>query len=231
MYYDRPNMVKNALRSILLANEHYTNWQLAFYDDGSSIPGKPIAEKMLKDKVHYYRTEITPAEKIQRNGVMGEAINQILDSSEYDIAIMLCDDDALYPTYLKNLNHYFLTHKVSSCYSNVILYNPLKEPFEQAINRPIDYSCYLNHYKNPINPSSAVDASQVAWRRNSIRFPVGVNSNHDAHFYAQLYKSFGPSHYSGFISQFKGFHDVQLNRIPFHRAVNEMAVMDQNSCK
>ena len=48
-YYNRPEMVKNALQSI---NEStYTNFTIAFIDDGSEHEGKPIVHEILKPEL------------------------------------------------------------------------------------------------------------------------------------------------------------------------------------
>src|SRR5437588_1330755 len=64
LYWDRPKMIKNALNSI--KEQNYDNWELAFIDDGSEVPGEPIVKEILKDhldKVKIIRTETTMAER------------------------------------------------------------------------------------------------------------------------------------------------------------------------
>src|SRR5258706_11440151 len=53
MYYDRPNIVKNALNSIKEMN--YDNWELVFLDDGSVTSGESIVKDILKDSLHKVR--------------------------------------------------------------------------------------------------------------------------------------------------------------------------------
>jgi len=48
LYYDRPKMVRNALKSIKDLN--YKNWELVFIDDGSKEPGRPIVEEILAEE-------------------------------------------------------------------------------------------------------------------------------------------------------------------------------------
>ncbi len=236
LYFDRPNMVRNALYSILLASRFYKNWILAVNDDASSVPAEPIVRDIMHehmDKVKFYKLEMTPGEKIKAGGVMGACVNDIIKDNEADLGIMLCDDDALYPTYLKNLNKYFHNNPgITSCHSNVIPYNPLKETFYSAIrNHKLDMKFWLNAHKEPICAASKVDASQVAWRiscnkNKNAWFLSPCPKNHDHFFYEQLYRRCGPTHYSGFISQYKGWHTKQLSRVNFQWAASNGVKLD-----
>lgn len=239
MYFDRPTLVRNALYSILLANKYYDNWVLGFNDDGSTVPGEPIVKEILSshlDKVKFYRLNATQVEKIKSGGTMGESINRIIKETEADLGIMLCDDDALHPLYLRNLNIYFQARpKVLSCYSHVISYNPLIESFLDAIrkNYAPDPTNPLNYYNKPLFCANKVDASQVAWRitcnKNfNVWFPSPLSKCHDRHFYQSLNKNCGKSKFSGFISQFKGLHTAQLIRNTYQWSVNNMANINTN---
>lgn len=224
MYFDRPKMVRNALNSILLADKHYKNWVLGFYDDASVVPGEPIVREILAGKlnqVNFHRLNMTPKEKAKTGGIMGAGLNKILDQTDADIGIMLCDDDALHPMYLYNLNRYFNKNPdVNSCHSNVIDYNPSQEELADVLDRKVNWNNFLNHQKGSICAASKVDASQVAWRMTcKTRFASPLPKNHDHYFYESLYRSCGPTYYSGFISQFKGLHNKQLSYLDFKWAV------------
>lgn len=216
LYYNRPKLVQNALHSI--QNSSYHDWTLFIHDDNSPQP-------ILTNLPHTYHLNTdTKPQKLERGSSLGLVVNKVLKESPADIAIMLCDDDALHPLYLQNLNDYFTNNpEVNSCYSNVILYNPLIESYLDAINRPPDPEYYLNYQTNPISPYNIVDASQVAWRLSCNKqfnawFPDYLDKNHDAAFYKELEKS-GPTHPSGFISQFKGIHEQQLCHFTFEQAL------------
>ena len=111
-YYNRPNLVKIALKSIL---EHsYSNWEIAFIDDASEIPGKTIVEELLKEhlnKIKFYNTNDSIENKLSRGqehgSIFGKYAQIAVEESDADYVLMLCDDDALYPGYLENLNKYF----------------------------------------------------------------------------------------------------------------------------
>lgn len=240
-YYNRPNMVKNALRSIKLVNNYYKNWILAFHDDCSDVPGEPIVREILADeldKIKFYKSEMSRRDKIKLGSPLGKKANEILKEVKTDIAIMLCDDDAIHPDYFVNLNNYFSANMdIKSCYSNVIAYNPMEEPFENALNRDIDLKSPLNRFNHPLQGSNLIDASQVAWRticniEYDVWFPEYCEKNHDAAFYKELNEKCGDTHYTGFISQFKGHHRNQLGRLlSFPFAVNNILRLDQSLSK
>ena len=222
-YYDRPKMVKNALESINKSS--YQNITVAFIDDGSQSPGKPIAESILLpeilSKTIFYNTHNTVEEKIKQGGsVFGELANQAIKDTECDLALMLCDDDALTPGYLEYINEYFkLNPEINHCYSKVLFYDPTKEDYTQSkesTNFTHSGTTYnLNHYTTPINPYCKVDSSQVAWRtkcniENNIWFPFPQTRNLDASLYKELYNKCGPSYPTYFYGQCKGTFGDQL---------------------
>lgn len=222
-YYDRPEMVKNALQSI---NEStYTNFTIAFIDDGSKIPGHLIAEQILNpellNKTIFYNTNNSVEEKINQGGsVFGKLANEAIQTANCDLAIMLCDDDALTPHYLGYLNKYFkLNPEVNHCYSKVLFYDPTKEDYTQGkatTNFTHQGTTYqLNHYDTPINPYCKVDSSQVAWRtkcntENNIWFPYPQTRNLDASLYKQLYEKCGYCYPTYIYGQYKGAFADQL---------------------
>ena len=222
-YYNRPILLKNALRSILDANEHHQDWELAFGDDGSEIPGKPIVEDILKghlDRVKFYHSEMKFEDKIEYGLILGRMANRAMRESNADIGIMLCDDDELVPTYLKGLSDYFTANqKVMYCHSKIHLYNPLFNSREEVDNITGRY----NKHNGPVNPVNNVDATQVAWRLScckehdawfveTTKFVEGQPwaKDTDKSFFENLYAKFGDAQFSGLVGQYKGIHDYQL---------------------
>lgn len=206
LYYDRPIMVKNALESILRSN--YQNWQLAFIDDFSPNLGRPIVEEIMGqhlDQVRFYRSS--------ERGNVGKLMNDAIDDSDADIAIILCDDDELCPKYLTELNDFFVQHpEANCCYSHVYEYNPAFELSEFVINTN---SCY-NAHSTPCRLERNMDASQVAWRtllNKEIKFSWPQIAFLDASFFHKLDER-NPEGvpFSGLISQYKGIHAGQLSR-------------------
>jgi glycosyltransferase involved in cell wall biosynthesis len=209
-YYNRPNLVKTALASI--KNHNYHNWELAFIDDGSEIEGKPIVEEILSESlsnIKFYNTYDSIENKLQRNqeegSIFGKYAQQAIEESNADIALMLCDDDALYPNYLINLNTYFNNHPEENyVYSHI-------HPFDPILTRIEDNPPYEHHHLNkeyPLNPYYNIDMSQVSWRikpflDNNIKFRYPMTVDLDANLYDQMHNKFGDCKFSGFFSQYK----------------------------
>jgi glycosyltransferase involved in cell wall biosynthesis len=220
-YYQRPKLVLNALESI--KDSTYTNYEVAFIDDGSQTAGEPIVREYFKDspeiltKFKFYNTNQTKEEKEKQGGsVFGSLANQAIKDSNSDLVIMLCDDDALYPTYLEGLNSFFSEQQETKyAYSHIILFDPLAEDF-QVVKKRTEASDYLR-YVHTINPVCQVDSSQVAWRRScnvegDLWFPYPQTVNLDASFYTLLFHKYGHCNWTGLISQFKGWFAKQLSR-------------------
>jgi len=222
-YYQRPILVRNALNSILKANEYHQDWELAFGDDASEIPGRPIVEEILKDhldKVVFVRNEMAFEDKIKQGLILGKMANKAMRESDADVALILCDDDELHPRYLKRLSRFFDNNpEVLHCYSKIHLYNP----FFQKVDAVNNLSHKYNRWKKPINPVGKVDATQVAWRldcckkhgawfKDSTRGGLGkpwVNDT-DKSLFQNLFAKCGKCHPTGFVGQYKGVHDYQL---------------------
>jgi hypothetical protein len=233
-YYNRPKLVRNALKSVLRAGELHPNWVLAFGDDGSDVSGAPIVAEILgdqKDKIILVDTAMTFEEKLKKGITIGGHANRVMLGSDADVAIMLCDDDELDEFYFSNLNDYFLRNpQVLHAYSKIKIFNPLFQKSNE-IN-------HLDHKYNlcsaPIDPSGKVDASQVAWRidciRNyGVRFPETTMLvpnkpwaiNIDRTFFESLFLNCGNCYPTGFVAQSKGIHDYQL---VWHKNTDEMGL-------
>ena len=217
-YYNRPSLVKNALLSLI--DSTYQNFEVAFIDDSSDIPGEIVTRDFLSQhsellsRFKFFHTNDTKQAKDARGGSnFGMYANRAIQESNADIGIILCDDDALFPTYLSGLCDFFRNSPAQYVYSHLITFNPAIEDFN-AIKTKTVASDFLRH-THPINPFCAVDSSQVAWRlsANKIRncwFPYPQTANLDAAFYAQLYAAYGDCIFSGLISQFKAQGPFQL---------------------
>lgn len=222
-YYNRPILVRNSLNSILRSHEHHQNWELAFGDDGSKVPGRPIVEEILKDhleKVTFVQSGMKFEDKIQQGLILGKMANEAMRDSDADVALILCDDDELVPTYLKGLSGYFQSNPdVLYCYSKIHLYNPFFQKSEDVNN----VSGKFNKWNEPIDPVNKVDATQVAWRldcckkhgawfKDSTKEVKGKpwTRDTDKGFFGNLYDCCGNCHPTGLIGQFKGIHDYQL---------------------
>ncbi len=215
LYFERPRLVRNALESVHRATTYHADWKMAFIDDGSSFPGKPIVCEVLGDqldKLSFFNTWDDEAIKRERGCVIGDLMNKAIEESSADLGIMLCDDDMLYPTYLADLSRFFTANpRVLSAYSQVIVYDPLSaEPLSET-SQPHP----LNRHNGPICGTCQVDSSQVAWRLECCKvygawFASPCNACHDAAFYQELWNRTGPMYPTGLIGQYKGLHERQL---------------------
>lgn len=248
-YYDRPNMVLNALESV--NNLEYDNWKLYFIDDGSMAPGAPIVRKVLKDhmqgpmsttivreerwiqetvgKVSMFRIDDTLEDKRSQNGSRHpEFMNRsILDweGSGDDVVIILCDDDALIPTYLTDLNEYYKNNpEVLYSYCHVAPFDPTKErPNPSMLGRPF----WLNK-RGAIMPYSAVDSTQVTYRKKvftelGVKYPSPAHRCLDAALYSQLQDKIGLCQFNATLGQYKGTFTDQLGQ---RNSGNEYAPQD-----
>lgn len=211
------------MQSILKSHEFYPYWEMVLADDGSKIPARPVAEEILRDhldRVTFIVNDISFEDKIERGLILGEYGNRAIDQSTADIAIILCDDDELVPTYLRDLASYFETHpEVLYCYSKTHLYNPLIQKSEDVNNIVGKY----NQWEGPINPAGKVDGSQVAWRLScfreyGVRFTTTTKVvpgkpwvvDTDKGIFQSLFEKCGMCYPTGLVSQYKGIHDYQL---------------------
>jgi glycosyltransferase involved in cell wall biosynthesis len=231
LYYDRPKMVENALKSI--GSQNYDDWEVAFLDDGSANLGKPVVDRILAEyptKIKFYNTNDSVKNKLLNGGSrIGMLMNQAIRESDAEITFMLCDDDALFPGYLTNLNKWFTNNPNKQyCYSDVILFDPFSEtPTSEFKSTMIQlYYTKVDRYKSPYNKGidiapisgllGVIDASQPAWRsscnkKGSIWFPYPQTCNLDISFLTQMYQNYGICSYSGFIGQYKAIHRGNLS--------------------
>lgn len=235
LYYDRPEMVRGALRSIHQAGEQHPDWELAFIDDSSPHPGRPVAEEELSkflDQIKFYHTN-TDLEAKQRDGsYVGKYMNQAIMESNAEIAVMLCDDDQLCPGYLMGLDSWFRQHlDEDCCYSHVGEFDPLFEDVQFA-----DWNSAFNHI-DQINPEQQLDASQVAWRtrmnwEKRIWFAYPRTKFLDADFYHKIAVNYPEGiRCSGLMGQYKGVHSAQLLWHKEHDLWNGASVDIENGRK
>lgn len=224
VYYNRPILVKNALRSVLDSHENHPHWHLAVLDDGSESPAEPIVREIMHDhleNVSFYSTSTTFEEKKTLGITVGKIANQAIRDSDLPIVVTLCDDDELHPLYAANLSRFFSRRLATQyCYSHLLLYNPLTQSSSEA--KP---GGPYNQWTHPIECYHKVDGSQVAFRASCMKehdiwYEESTGglvdsentflANLDGELFKQFYDKFGPAHYTGFVSQFKGVHEYQM---------------------
>jgi glycosyltransferase involved in cell wall biosynthesis len=209
-------MFLNALESI--RDQTYKNWRLVFIDDGSTNKGRPIVEEVLKDyldQIEFIYIEDSIEQKETQGGSRhGLFMTEAIRSSTEDVFICLCDDDALLPDYLENLNKFYTDNpNINYSYSHIIPFDPYIETYRELVDNNITRGHGLNHTHNLI-PSCTVDSTQVSYRINAfndnqLHYPQGTR-NLDASIYDQLYNSLGLCPFNSITSQYKAFFSDQL---------------------
>lgn len=209
-YFDRPAMLRNALRSVVESIPFPGEWRLALHDDGSKVPGEPIAREVLgplASRARFGRCEDTPNRAFQ----LGLRMNDILLAAEEDLAVVLCDDDQLSPGYLAGLHGFFAENPgYQYAYSKNRLMDEDGEELEESWGRwDWDWS------GDDIDPTFRTDISQVAWRircnrEDGVWFPTWAAKNQDTEFFRRMYLKYGPCPCTGLKGQMKRVHADQL---------------------
>lgn len=221
VYYERPEIVLNALNSISELN--YENFEIRFIDDGSTKRGENIVKQVcssILDKFTFYYIDNTVEDKKKQGGsIHGSYMNLAIKESNADYVIVMCDDDALFPDYLTNLNKFYNENPNKLwCYSHVKFFNPEIETYKQAVDEPSDKTfnvSSLNEHTQPISPSCRVDGSQVSFKRNvfidyNIWYPSPQTKDCDRYIFERMVIRLGLCHFSGFYGQYKGWFINQL---------------------
>lgn len=215
VYFERYNIVKNALNSIKEMN--YDNWELAFIDDGSvDYPGEPIVKGILKDylsRIKFYNTGDTVEDKYKNLGSRhGLFMTQSVLDSDADINFILCDDDAVTKDYLNGLNNYFTNNSNKMWgYSHIIPFDPTSQDYHNLTATNSGY----NRFTMPIQPSCILDSSQVAWRTDCFK-KDGICWNYpqtgglDSVFFRSMYDKYGNCEFMNCVGQYKGIFPDQM---------------------
>lgn len=215
-YFDRPNLVQFAIKSVM--SQSHTDWHIGICDDGSDVRVEDVLSSMniYDDRISIKRIDYRHGEREIQGSSFGRALNEHMLDSDADVAMILCDDDGLYPEYLYNLNQFYKNNQ--SCmhsYGHVSIYDPGQFIGLDAL--PDDnFNTTLNRVDG-LNGSYNVDASQVSWRinndTNSI-FPYPQTANLDAVIFQKLFNMYGPCVFNNTVAQYKGWFEDQLgNRI------------------
>lgn len=218
-YYRRPKVVLNALESI--KKLEYDNWHLTFIDDSGdeSFRETLLSFGLPSKKVTYIATLMSDDDKKKFGGsVFGKYMNECIKSSTADILIVLCDDDALRPDYLDNLNIFYSNPKNVWGYCHVMFYDPYSEPYTSCHATPKTPEIgwwMLNITKCETSPKDRLDSSQVTFRINALRnknvqFPFPRTVNLDSVIFEDMYSKYGECKFTHCVGQIKGWSAKQL---------------------
>jgi glycosyltransferase involved in cell wall biosynthesis len=219
-YYKRPKIVLNALESILKTS--YDNWHLTFVDDSGDDSFKEtfLNFGLDKSKINYVPILMSDDEKIKIGGsIFGKYVNDAIQNTDADIIILICDDDALFPDYLENLNKFYTENSdIMWGYSHVKFFNPETQHYLESTDVPSDKTfntSNLNNYTSPIQPSCRVDSSQVSFRKEAFTqtklwYPYPHTKDLDRNVFEKLYKKIGLCYFTNCYGQYKGWFENQL---------------------
>ena len=219
VYYERPKVLINALKSIL--DISYPEFEVHLIDDGSTNRAEPIVREVCSsiiDKFKFSYIDNTIEQKKEQGGSLhGQYLTDAIKESDADHVIVLCDDDAIYPHFLTKLN--LLINKPENkdknyFYHNIVLYDCLREPYTNGVERG-DLSYFTNQWKVPIHCSGRVDGSQVTYNRkrfveDGIIYPSPQTSGLDSSSFIQMFDKWGLAEYSKLISQVKSNNEDNL---------------------
>jgi glycosyltransferase involved in cell wall biosynthesis len=219
-YYKRPKIVLNALESILKST--YDNWHLTFVDDSGDDSFK---ESFLNygfdsSKITYSPILMSDDEKNNIGGsIFGKYVNDAIQNTDADIIILICDDDAIFPDYMENLNKFYTENPDKMWgYCHVEFYNPEIEHYTQSTKTNGDSSLGfsdLNALTIPIIPANKVDSSQVSFRKKAftegnVWYPHPYTANLDAHVFHKMVNFWGLCDFTNCYGQYKGWFANQL---------------------
>jgi hypothetical protein len=197
-------------------DEDYSDFELAICDDGSDVHISDVLDDMgieQDDQIQWYRLDDDAEYKRAYGSRAGMMLNDAMSNSNADIAIILCDDDMIYPSYFQGLSDFYEQNPdVGYSFGYVSLYDPTNSEFPPADN----FDSSLNHAA-PVWPVNMVDASQVSWRlRDSYGlvtyFPEQQTINLDASAWGPLSAKFGPCIPNDLRAQYKGWFWDQMGR-------------------
>ena len=220
-YYERPKVFLNSLKSIL--DISYPEFEVHFIDDGSIYKGEPIVRDVCASIIEKFKFDYinnTIEQKKQQGGsIHGSYLNKAINESNADHVIILCDDDAIFPNFLTNLNTFLnLDENINKdyFYHNMVLYDSLKENYLDGVNK-MDFSYFTNVHKTPINCAGKVDSSQVTFSRKSfidfnLSYPSPQTSSLDLTIFNKMFSNWGHCTYSGLVSQVKSNNQDNLVR-------------------
>lgn len=106
--YNRPRMVKEALRSIKGQSMHPD--QLIVVDDGSDFNIASAVRKMgYRNTDFIISDKISPQERVKTPRV-GKLLNSALKLVTTDVVAYLCDDDLFHPNWIENVKNHYYSH-------------------------------------------------------------------------------------------------------------------------
>lgn len=152
---------------------------------------------------------------------MGAAMNNELRETDADLALVLCDDDCLYPRALENVIQFFAANPNEVWgYGMAMRFNPnYVYPYVKELG--FFYPADVTHPYTADTPAkNKLDISQVVWRPEAMReadawFPRRTHPRKrplDFYFYERMDKAYKTCPFMNFVLQYKGTHPDQLSK-------------------
>lgn len=215
--YHRPRLFPEALTSIL--ESAYRNYEVAVIDDYTTeeYAARSFVNSTKDSRIKYYPVGDTLEGKKTRGGsLFGKVANDVMVSTRWDVGLCVCDDDAITPWYLEQLNDFYKNTPIAmSSYCDVIVYDATKESWRDKLTEAAS-DHFLNTNKNPHNMFNSKDSSQGSWRWEVVQLGTRWNFPQtaalDAYFWNNIYIRTGPAYYNGVLGQVKNYSDIQLGR-------------------
>ena len=220
-YYKRPILVLNTLESIMKST--YNNWHLTLIDDSGDDSFKEtfLNYGFESSKITYKSILMSDTEKNQTGGsIFGKYVNETILETDADIVILICDDDAIFPDYMENLNVFYNENpdKVWG-YSHVQFFNPEIEHYTNSRKTIPENTPHggedLNSWTTPIYPAYNIDFSQVTFRKrafteSNVWYPYPHTVSLDAHVFENMSKVWGTCDFTNCYGQYKAWFWNQL---------------------
>lgn len=230
VYTDRPKLIHNALRSIDSNRRNGGNFQISVIDDSTKKHGeiKHIMWKKYRELYKlskFFEIKDTIDDKVKRGESMhGKYMTDAIRASESDFVIVLCDDDALFPNYVKKLSDYYQKNtSVLWSWCFVVLYDfsrfnwdNIKRTNGLIRNEFVNPDIGINGADGTICPESRKDSSQVTFRVKTfnelnISYNYPKTTNLDASLYNLFSSKIGCTcAQNDIVGQFKGSHQDQM---------------------
>lgn len=228
LYYERPSMVRKAIDSVF---RQVGEWELAIIDDSEKYPIDPILKDFVSEdsleRVKVYKTGMTTESKRKAKGsCFGKFMNEAIKDSDAELALMLCDDDMLYPGVIQNAHQHFKNNpEALAVWCPVAVFDSETESEYDAIvtsegrtKGKYHWANYFNDRHGKAKSLRMHDASQVIWKtecnkEGNIWFPYPKTGCLDSDFYRNLDNKYNVSRFSrgDFVSQYKNMHRHALS--------------------
>lgn len=214
-YYERPGLVCSFLKSV--QKQTYKNYELIFIDDSEDFQDgfNAFNNHNIENKTYIHTGDTLEAKQARGGSMFGHHANLALLESDADFVVVGCDDDALTPWYLEELNEYYKANlEVMYSYCDVITFDPSQRNWQDVLDQPAS-DHFLNHNHNDHNGGNSKDSSQMSFRlscfkEGNARWVAPLTACLDFHMWNSLNFLYGPAVWNSITGQCKAYWSQQL---------------------